>query len=490
MRIIDTSPVVALVRFGAMRADSLGIALVPSHTGKSIYSTPPQSPNATHIYDPFANPEDLPAIEEEADKKDVKHANGNHALKQQQTNNLPELKAKPELLDSGPLGREFSLLTMAKEKALPPLPARPSSRPSNPTPIRDPPPPELPARTTPALSKQRTAVPPPKVSEDKEGRGTLKYARDPQTLIAYLIPLPKPKLSENEGRLPERFLIYTPPQPHLLKPAKGVKEPKKHWCKRKLQGEVQKAEKYDGKTLSWRGLHSKTTKGVVWAIHRIKATDITEVDEIVLVYPNWATQTIPEVHSELIARVDRAKKRASKEAAISTILLPVTLAIDTVAVVIWPFGGLFEVDAVWAYASIKGWNTSRVITKRLGVRDSRLGKYGGTERDLRLRFHEDAELDMLRRYLADACHKKNPQMFPSAGVPPTDTEVRNAIGWKPVVRGSTGGARAEGETGWDDEEWQKTAFAADFKATMERGAISWGHWCTKFEKKPEKMLKK
>ncbi|PBP19740.1 hypothetical protein BUE80_DR009389 [Diplocarpon rosae] len=477
-------------------------ALVPSHTGKSIYSTPPQSPNATYVYDPFVNLEDLLAIEKEADRKDVQYVSGHHVPTQKHANDLPEPNVKPEVLDK-PAGREFLLLPVAvaeKEKELPPppLPARPSSQPPDAAPVHDPKaPPELPARKKAVPSEQRSAVP-PAVHEAKKERGSLKYTRDPQTLMAYLIPLPKPTYSANEEILPERFLVYTPPQPHLLKPAEGVKEPKKNWCKRKLQGEVQKAEKYDGKTLSWRGLHSKTTKAVVWALHRIKATDIVflgrirnkDVDEIVLVYPSWATQTIPEVHSEFIARVDRAKKRASKEAAISTILLPITLVIDTIAVVIWPFGGLFEVDAVWAYASIKGWNTSRVITKRLGLRESRFGKYGGTERDLRLRFHEDAQVDVLRRSLADACHKRNPQMFPSAGVPPTDTEIRNAIGWTPLVRGSTGGARVEGEMGWDDEEWQKAAFGADFRATMERGAISWGHWCKKFEKKPEKMLKK
>lgn len=214
------------------------------------------------------------------------------------------------------------------------------------------------------------------------------------------------------------------------------------------------------------------------------------VDEIVLVFPSSVTHTIPEVRTEFIDHVTRTKKKATKEAAISTVLLPITLVIDTVAAIIWPFGGLFEVDAVWAYASIKGWNASRVITKRLGNRKSLFGKYGGKERDLFLEFRQDEKMEVLRRYLAEACHKQDPAMFDSAGVPPTELEVMKAIGWSPVIRGKTGGIREEGETGWADEEWQQMMFKEDFRATMEKGAGSWKKWCQKFEKNPAKALKK
>ena len=253
----------------------------------------------------------------------------------------------------------------------------------------------------------------------------------------------------------------------------------------------------------------------MWAVHKIRATDIVflgrinnkgksnvssfesqpaneypEVDEIVLVFPSSVTLTIPEVRIEFIDQVTRTKKKATKEAAISTILLPITLAIDTLAAIIWPFGGLFEVDAVWAYASIKGWNTSRIVTKRLGDRKSMFGKYGGKERDLILHFQQDEKMDVLRRYLAEACHKKDPRMFDSAGVPPTELEVMKAIGWNPVVRGKYGDMRAEGETGWTDEEWQQVMFKEDFRATIEKGAGSWKKWCQKFEKNPDRALKK
>jgi hypothetical protein len=201
------------------------------------------------------------------------------------------------------------------------------------------------------------------------------------------------------------------------------------------------------------------------------------------------TQTIPEVRDEFIAQISRTNKKAAKATAISAVLLPVTLVIDTFAAVIWPFGGLLEIDAVWFYASAKGWNTSRIITKRLGARESIFGKWGGTEKDLYLRFQQDQKIEVLRRYLAEYCHRKGPKMFDSAGVPPTETSVMSAIGWSRVRRGKTGGKRTEGETGWADEEWQSSEFKDDFRATMEKGAGSWVKWCKKFEKHPEKTLK-
>ncbi|CZR61571.1 uncharacterized protein PAC_11468 [Phialocephala subalpina] len=445
---------------------SVSELLVPNHTGNTVYTTPEQSPSALNIHDPFSNPEGLDELEEEPkDSKEVPRANGSHLHGQNGITASAAQKGPPEI-PARPAGYELSTASNVKEP--PQVPARPPTQPSD----RPPKPttPDLPKRAAPTPLRQRITIPPPTIVEDdvftseEGGPGSLKYTRDPQKLIAYLIPLAKPKLSkntENEDALPERYLIYTPPQPHFLKPAKGVKEPKKHWCKRKLQEETNPPTKK----------HS-------------------EVDEIVLVFPSSVTHTIPEVRSEFIAQINRTKKKASKEAAISTFLLPITLAIDTFAAVIWPFGGLFEIDAVWTYASVKGWHTSLVMQKRLGARDSRFGIYGGKERNLYIRFQQDEKMNVLRRYLAECCHKKDPKMFDSAGPPPTETQVLNAIGWAPVVRGKTGGVRVEGENGWDDEEWQRTAFKNDFRATMEKGANSWGKWAGRFEKNPEKVLKK
>ncbi|KAK0099345.1 hypothetical protein ONS95_006294 [Cadophora gregata] len=497
--------------------------LVPDHTGKSVYATPPQSPTEFPVHDPFANPENEngydPGLKDEQFKSS---ADAIYHLAQISANGSPPRASPPDIpskipqrpperpaptveddkpsIPPRPVGREIPLVSQS-EKEPPQLPARPPSQPERRAPK---PTPDLPTRAAPAPFKQRVTLPPPTIPEETREQvrdPALKYSRHPERLVAYLIPLPKPKLTkqlERADELPERYLLYTPPRPHLLKPVKGVKEKKTHWGRRKLQEQVEQAKKYDGKTFSWRGLHSKTTRGVMWAIHRIRATDIVflgrienkEVNEIVLVYPNTVTHSIPEVRDEFIAQITRTKRRAAKETAISTFLLPVTLVIDTFAAVFWPFGGLLEIDAVWCYAATRGWYTSRKITKRLGARESRFKQYGSTERDLFLRFHQDPEIEVLQRYVAEACHKKNPDMFDSAGVPPTETDVAKAIGWRPVVRGKAGGMRAEGETGWADEEWQRVVFADDLKAVSERVAISWGHWGKKFEKKPDKALKR
>jgi len=97
---------------------------------------------------------------------------------------------------------------MSTQATQPPqLPARPSKQPSSDPPKKSP---NLPPGVAPSSSKRRATRPPPTISEDDsttEGeRGSLKYMRDPNRLIAYAIPLPKPKLSknlENEDALPD-----------------------------------------------------------------------------------------------------------------------------------------------------------------------------------------------------------------------------------------------------------------------------------------------
>ncbi|CZT04537.1 uncharacterized protein RAG0_10957 [Rhynchosporium agropyri] len=506
-------------------------ALVPDLTGKPIYTTPSsQSPTAHPIHDQFTNPKCR--ICEDAATKDEEFESSTTAIKslsQIGSNGSPPAnKSSPEeiapIIPPRPFGRRTSIISVEDEK--PEVPPRPVGREiplvskvekeAPPLPIRPPnhstrtapePIPDIPQRAAPTPFKQRNTLPPPTIPEEPNeqiGDPPVKYSRQPEKLMAYLIPLPNPNLKKRMGReddLPQRYLLYTPPKPHCLKPAEGVKETKRHKGRRKLQEQVEKAKKYDGKTFSWRGLHSKTTKGVLWAVRRIRATDLVflgriknkEVDEIVLVYPDNITQTIPEVRNEFIAQVTRTKKRAAKESVISTLLLPVALVIDTIAVVIWPFGGLLEIDAVWCYAATKGWHTSRRITKRLGTRQSRFNEYGGKERDLFLRYHQDADMEVLQRYVAEACHKMNPAMFDSVGVPPTETEVAKAIGWRPVLRGKTGELRREGDGEgfmWADEEWQRAVFADDLKAVAEKGARSWEGWGRRFEKKPDKALKK
>lgn len=65
-----------------------------------------------------------------------------------------------------------------------------------------------------------------------------------------------------------------------------------------------------------------------------------------------------------------------------------------------------------------------------------------------------------------------------------------AIGWSPVVRGRNSQERVYGVTGWADEEWQRRVFRDDFRAIVGKAAAGWVKWCKKFEKNPEKALRK
>ncbi|KAI7777346.1 hypothetical protein LA080_003742 [Diaporthe eres] len=208
---------------------------------------------------------------------------------------------------------------------------------------------------------------------------TVGYSRDPERLIAYLIPLPPPSSKGQTLNVPQRYMIYTPPAPHLLKPetaaGSGAKEGKRHKAKRLVQQEVKKAKTYDGKTLSLRGLHYKALRGCDRAVAAIKSPDITflnrvprkRVTELVLIHPAsvLADYTAREVHAEVGAQLARTQRRAARDSVISTLLFPPSLVIDTLAAVVWPFGGLAEIDGVWMYASISGYLTARSVTRRM-----------------------------------------------------------------------------------------------------------------------------
>lgn len=279
----------------------------------------------------------------------------------------------------------------------PPLPSRPDDEPASWSHIS----PQSEGRFSPDDFEQRPGLPPrPPHEQDDHSRSperidelvllpprrrlttgdipvtNVGYTRDPEKLIAYLIPLPPPSSKGQTLDVPQRYMIYTPPAPHLLKPAAGgKKEGKRHKAKRLAQQEVKKAKTYDGKTLSLRGLHYKATRGVDWAVAAIKNADITflnrvprkQVSELVLVHPAsvLADHSPAQVHAEVGAQLRRTQRRAARDSVISTLLLPPSLVIDTLAAVIWPFGGLAEIDGVWMYASISGYLTARSVTRRM-----------------------------------------------------------------------------------------------------------------------------
>jgi hypothetical protein len=355
-------------------------------------------------------------------------------------------------------------------------------------------------------------LPPPqrkRYSHDEPISSGVHYARDPHRLTAYLVPFPRPEIhkgflhSADVKDVPERFLIYTPPAPPLKKPVEGEKEGKLHKVQRKWQEEVRAAKKSDAKVTSWKGIRSRVTKGVNVAmdwtttsgldfLNRVPdaerkkdkhADDGVEegdqtkktvgLEEMVLVYPASVPGTEEEIRTEFVNSMMRTKSKAQRDAVIATGLIPVTAAIDLLATLIWPFGGLLEIDSVWAYSSIRGAKTARSVTKRLHSTE------GAT---LKLTFIPSSRLEVLQKYLSAECTRRDAKTFPSRGVAPTETEVLEAIGWSPSQTGET--------KNWEDEQWEVEDVKGDLKSTMHKGAREWDKWCVTFNKDPEKALKK
>ncbi|KAK3673142.1 hypothetical protein LTR78_006982 [Recurvomyces mirabilis] len=365
-------------------------------------------------------------------------------------------------------------------------------------------------------SQTMTLQPPPplphrlSVDQQQDISSPIHYTRDPHRLVAYLVPFPRPQ-NAPVGTYPTRFLIYTPPPPPLSKPAEGEKETKIHKVQRKWQDEVKEAKTSTAKTMSWKGVKSKATKGISWGmcqtktsslefLNRIGAGEQTQQDnhaedghneteqtkatvkleEMLLVYPASMPGDSTQIREEFVNTMMRSKSKAERDAVIATGLMPVAAAIDILVTIIWPFGGLLEVDAVWAYASIRGAKTSRSVTKRL-TSTSTTGKH--EEDKLHLNFTPSPRLEVLERYLAARCHERDGTHFSYVASAPTETEVLEAIGWFPS---SKGGA----EQNWEDEQWEIMEVKDDFKQVMGKGAKEWSKWCTLYDKTPEKALKK
>jgi hypothetical protein len=318
------------------------------------------------------------------------------------------------------------------------------------------------------FAQQGSYVPPPPPQRrpspafgDDDPSNPISYIRDPHKLVAYLVPFPVPHLPNvDPSTVPQRFLIYTPPPPPLAKPTEGSKEGKVHKVQRKWQEEVREAKTSTAKITSWKGAKGKATKGISWAIDRTTSSNLdflgrfqdghksdTEdahahdgviegettkktvgVQEMVLVYPSTMKETPDQIREEFVNTMLRTKTKAQRDAIISTGLMPVAYGIDILATFVWPFGGLGEIDTVWAYSSIRGAKTARSVTKRL----SSSSASGNNEQDkLHLQFTPSPRLETLRAYLAADCHKSDPKLFGSPGVAPTETQVLNAIGWSP-----------------------------------------------------------
>ena len=356
---------------------------------------------------------------------------------------------------------------------------------------------------------------------DDDLSSPIHYTRDPHKLIAYLVPFPKPVIKGVEpSSIPDRFLIYTPPPPPLSAPAEGEKEEKFHKLQRKWQNEVRAAKTSDAKTASWKGVKSKATKGISWAIGKTTSSNLDFVnripgaksdshdkhtedsvnegdtthktvglEEMVLIYPSSYAAPPDQVKAEFINTMMRTKSKAQRDSIIATGLLPVSGAIDVLATVVWPFGGLLEIDGVWAYSSIRGAKTARSVTKRLtsstqsGITHAQSEEQEMAGDKLRLTFTQSPRLEVLNHYLMARCRDHDHRHFPSIEIAPTESEVLAAIGWAPSQTGGT-------EKNWEDEQWETEEVKADMRNTLDKASKEWDKWCKAFAQNPEKALKK
>ena len=356
---------------------------------------------------------------------------------------------------------------------------------------------------------------------DDDPSNPIHYTRDPHKLVAYMVPFPKPMVKGVEtAGIPERFLIYTPPPPPLSNPQEGVTEDKLHKVQRKWQEEVRAAKTSDAKTASWKGVKSKATKGISYVMSKTTSSSLDFVnripnarssspgpdshhddgkhegdethktvglDEMVLVYPSSYNASPEQMKAEFVNSMMRTRSKAQKDAVLATGLLPVTAAIDILATVVWPFGGLLEVDGVWAYSSIRGAKTARSVTKRL-TSTTEKAHHETEEQEmqgekLKLNFVQSPRLEVLHRYLTARCVERNASAFSRAGPSPTETEILNAIGWAPSQNGSS-------SKNWEDEQWETEEVKDDMRLTLSKAAKEWDKWCQAFAKDPEKALKK
>ena len=283
---------------------------------------------------------------------------------------------------------------------------------------------------------------------------------------------------------------------------------------------MREAKTTQAKTASWKGIKGKATKGINWAVTQISSADLDFVtripdakahssrtpspggdrhaddgvheedtttrtvglEEMVIVYPPSIGLDEASLREEFINTLLRTKSKAERDSFIATGLLPVAAAVDVALTLVWPFGGLLEVDGVWAFSSIKGAKTARGVTKRLAssTRSGQLDNH--QEEQLKLTFAPTSRVEVLHEYLVGQCVERDAKVFHKMGPMPAETEVLDAIGWTPSERSE--------ERNWEDEAWEKDQVREDLRQVFRKAAKAWDKWCKAYAKNPEKAVKK
>ncbi|KAL1865022.1 hypothetical protein Daus18300_007369 [Diaporthe australafricana] len=357
----------------------------------------------------------------------------------------------------------------------------------------------------------------------------LQYSRDATRVMAYMIPLPQPHRNGVLQDIPQRYMLYMPPAPDLLKPTeKGSKERKRDIAVRRWQQEVRKAKTFNGKVVSLGGIQSVSIRGAVWVLSIIKPSDVTflsrvprkSVKSLVLVHPDGPhMQSSDDMFNNVKGELSRTKSRTKRDFWIGTALLPFTFTIDLIIPV---FGGLSEVNMVWMAVNASAWMTANKVVNKLrpaqgsfptrGRNESAMtlrrshtvdgstgagqardgndgrrvdGKDGSKNEDkdktIQMVFQPSPAMELMRRYVEEACHKRNPDAFPSpGGYVPGEAEVLASMGWTPEHR--------EVPDAENDVAWQIRKVTEDLRAATNRAAKSWDSWSKKYTKNPRKAL--
>ncbi|KAI3392190.1 hypothetical protein diail_6081 [Diaporthe ilicicola] len=165
----------------------------------------------------------------------------------------------------------------------------------------------------------------------RRGESTINavgYRRNSETVIAFLVPLPRPTIQGSTLDIPPKYFLYAPPPPHLLKPRKG-KEPRARRASRVWQQNIRKAKAnaHNGKRVSLSALHSAAIRGCLRASERRKGDDdgaifLTRIQpktvaHLVMIHP-WALSA--DQAPEEILKTFRSQITANKKSSFVKIL--------------------------------------------------------------------------------------------------------------------------------------------------------------------------
>lgn len=359
----------------------------------------------------------------------------------------------------------------------------------------------------------------------------LTFHRSEEHVMAFMMPLPQPIRADGQAvDVPQRYMLYAPPAPDLLKPppTSNIKERKRDKCVRKWQAEVRKAKTQHRPVASFKGFYHATVRGAVYCLALIQRSELTflarlprkTMRELCFVHP-VAERTEGRRKFALVKEEFRRNKHVAKrDFWIGAVLLPFAEGLDLAI----PVGGGFsEVTLVWMIVTGTAWKTSsgmlqrlcfndRMPTRRIpdglenGYRDNNAnqdlnegagqsgaqvdpekGKTSRWKREKEKRppvetsFYPSTSLDKLSHYIRATCHACDPEIFPDVGQPSTEADVLRSIGWAPEER--------ESEDRDGDVAWQIQKTTDDLKVVVTKAAKTWGKFCATYVVNPEKALR-